>query len=74
MISDSIFSVCREPYDRLVMGSLTDLTLPGRAEGEAGEALYALWNSWLSRAVQKLPPDSRWGIRYYGLSTRITGF
>ncbi len=71
--ADSIFAVCREQYDQLVMGSLTDLTLPGTAEGEAAEALYTLWNSWLARAAQKLPPDSRWGITDYSLGGTVTG-
>ena len=67
VISDSIFSVCREQYDQLVMGSLTDLTLPGGAEVEAADALYTLWNTWLARAEQRLPPGSRWGITDYSL-------
>ena len=73
VISDSIFSVCREQYDQLVMGSLTDLTLPGGAEVEAADALYTLWNTWLARAEQRLPPGSRWGITDYSLGGTVTG-
>ena len=75
VISDSIFAVCRERYDQQVLGSLTDLTFAGSPEGDdsAADALETLWNAWLARAVQKLPPDSRWGILDYRLDGTVTG-
>ena len=61
---DSILTICRDGYDQMTMGDLTEQAVSAPADGD-GAALRTLWQNWLAQMLQNQVPGSHYELEGY---------
>lgn len=65
---DSILTVCRDGYDQMTMGDLTEQTVSAPANEDA-TALKTLWQNWLAQMFHNQAPGSHYELEGYQVGT-----